>query len=356
MTDFKRINGSWKSDRIEGTDAPEYIRGFHSGDLIFGGGGRDLLRGQWGNDYLYGQEGHDLLEGGEGDDSLAGGKGNDWLQGDDSGDSSGRDTYVFRPGDGFDYIYTLDQHDTLKFVWADGTPAKFSMVERNGNAVIVYGDGGTDDDTVYTYYEVDEDGCWRQADTPDGGAGGGTVTIGNMSLAQFKASGMGVTVYGGDGKSILHGTSGRDKLYGGKGDDKLKGKGNDDSLYGQDGNDRLYGQAGNDRLFGGDGDDRLYGGKGDDLMVGMAGNDTMTGGAGADQFVFRNGDGNDRITDFLDGDLIRLLEVGHGYDGLTIVDDADGNAVITYGGENGGTITLVNVAAGDLGESDFLFA
>jgi Ca2+-binding RTX toxin-like protein len=45
----------------------------------------------------------------------------------------------------------------------------------------------------------------------------------------------------------------------------------------------------------------LVGTAGHDIINGKAGNDVLTGGAGADTFIFRPGDGADRITDFASG-------------------------------------------------------
>lgn len=57
--------------------------------------------------------------------------------------------------------------------------------------------------------------------------------------------------------------------------------------------------------------DTLIGTTGDDIIRGNAGADVMTGGDGADTFILSNGDGQDRITDFVAG-TDRLLF--HGID------------------------------------------
>ena len=328
-------------------------------DTLIGAEGDDFLYGgiAWSSDKLYGRDGNDVLWGGNGDDYLDGGKGNDELAGSRSS-WAWQDTYVFRLGDGFDYIKYLRANpekqdipdhwgnDIIEFLWGDEDAGRFQFTERGGDVVIIYGDGGTEDDTVYTYHRY----------YTNGGDGGGTIRIGNMSLAEFKESGVGFTIRGGDGDNTLHGAFGRDKIYGGKGDDTLKGKRRDDELYGQDGDDTLYGGKGNDIMFGGAGNDYLGGGKNDDILWGGTGDDTLRGGFGSDRFSFRKGAGNDTIWDFGDDDTIQLDGVGHGFDGLTIVNDENGNAVVTYGDDaGGGAITLLDVTAESLSEADFLF-
>jgi Ca2+-binding RTX toxin-like protein len=81
-------------------------------------------------------------------------------------------------------------------------------------------------------------------------------------------------------------------LYGGIGNDVLASGLADDLVYGGNGNDRLRGNAGDDSLYGGNGSDTLRGDRGDDVLW---------GGRNADIFVFRRGDGNDRIADFENG-------------------------------------------------------
>ncbi len=357
MADLKRITGTYGHDILFGDNSSEYIKGLYGDDFVFAGGGDDVVRGGQGDDMIYGQGGHDDLIGDEGDDGLAGGKGNDWLSG-----SSGADTFAFRLGDGFDYIYDWDWHDTIQFVWGDADVGRFRFTDRDGDAVIVYGDGGTDGDTVHTLFEKNEEGKWCRK-TTDSGDGGGTVQIGGMSLARFKELGIGFDIRGGDGDNKLHGAFGRDKIYGGAGDDTIRGHNGNDRLYGQDGDDTLRGGKGADTLHGGDGGDTLFGGKGadtlhggdgGDTLFGGTGADTLHGGAGSDVFAFREGHGTDTIQDFGDGDTIRLIRAGDDFAGLTITDDGNGNAVVAYG-TAGDTVTLLNVAADSLSEDDFLF-
>jgi Ca2+-binding RTX toxin-like protein len=72
-------------------------------------------------------------------------------------------------------------------------------------------------------------------------------------------------------------------------------------LYGADGHDTLYGRNFVDELRAGWGHDLLNGGLGNDILLGEQGNDYLIDGAGDDLFVFRNGDGNDIVADFIGG-------------------------------------------------------
>jgi Ca2+-binding RTX toxin-like protein len=107
----------------------------------------------------------------------------------------------------------------------------------------------------------------------------------------------------GDGNDIARGGAGEDSLYGGRGNDLLVGGGGRDLLEGGQGRDRLLGGDKADYLSGGDGADELDGGARGDWLDGGRGDDRLTGGDGAeaDHFVFRQGDGDDVITDFQDG-------------------------------------------------------
>lgn len=154
------------------------------------------------------------------------------------------------------------------------------------------------------------------------------------------------------------GTAGADTLRGTRRDDRLYALAGDDRLAGREGADRLYGADGLDLIRGGAGRDALAGGDGADVLHGGRGNDRLAGGAGGDVFVFADGFGQDRVSDFGVGrDRIDLravagigsfadLRAGHlarsGPD--TIIDDGAGN-----------TITLAGIDADILGAKDFLF-
>ena len=149
------------------------------------------------------------------------------------------------------------------------------------------------------------------------------------------------------GNDELEGRGGNDRLYGGKGNDELDGDAGNDTLKGGSGNDDLDGGAGNDVLRGGKGNDEIDGGRGDDLLF---------GGKGADIFKFDSRDGDDTIGDFQNGvDRIEFDIDRLGFNDLTIQNNADGDAVITWNDPAGSSITLTGVDASSLDRSDFIF-
>ncbi len=213
-------------------------------------------------------------------------------------------------------------------------------------------------------------------------------------------------LWGGKGNDLIHGGSGNDKIWGDEGNDTLRGGGGDDVVQGGSGDDRVYGNDGNDivvggwdndfvyggdgkdRVYGGHGNDRVGGGKGDDKVMGGTGNDTVIGGLGDDVlwgcgyhyydatgaggqewyvgdwlylngrgddvFVFQNreGEGNDVIKDWGDGDNDRIEIKGTTYSELNIYQDG-AHTVIKYGEDN--SITLENTLATSIDETDFIF-
>ncbi|MHB8149271.1 MAG: VCBS domain-containing protein [Desulfobulbia bacterium] len=147
------------------------------------------------------------------------------------------------------------------------------------------------------------------------------------------------------------------------GEDTVARTGSDaDLLIGRDGkNDILTGQGGNDLLIGLGGDDILEGGKGDDVLVGGKGNDT---------YIWRPGDGNDRIIEERDSDgkihgTIRIE--GQNYDlllgGAFIQQDSDniwkanfGNNEITLTHNSPWKLILADgseIELGDFQDGDF---
>lgn len=208
--------------------------------------------------------------------------------------------------------------------------------------VVYHGEGGLDGSyffadfvtgALYTLHMVDGKavGATERTEQVKGDAVNGIVDFGTDANGNLYA----VTF---DGR-IIHLTPGK-----GAGDGA-------DSLHGGDGADKLYGGAGNDKLSGDAGRDRLDGG---------IGNDLLTGGSDADRFVFKDGSGNDRITDFTakgqNHDVIDLTQ----FHGIKNFAELMGNHVTEHGGnvviESGGdSIVLVGLEKTDINRQDFDF-
>ena len=141
-------------------------------------------------------------------------------------------------------------------------------------------------------------------------------------------------------------------MIGGEGDDFLVGA------------DRTTGarDGGSDWLIGGVGDDSIKGRGGEDFIEGGAGNDRMDGEEGSDTFIYRLGDGIDRLSDTGSGDNDHdTLEFGSGIeqDDLVIVARSSGEELSLFinGDTSGDRIDLRGNTFGQRsGIEEFAFA
>ncbi|TDL90485.1 calcium-binding protein [Meridianimarinicoccus aquatilis] len=120
------LNGGSGDDSLYGDQGNDIVAGANGDDAIFGGAGNDKLRGEAGNDaisggfgqdYLDGGTGNDTLNGGDAADKLVGGTGSDVIEG-GSGDDQlwggnwsadgDADTFVFKAGDGKDFVHDFE--------------------------------------------------------------------------------------------------------------------------------------------------------------------------------------------------------------------------------------------------------
>lgn len=316
------VNGSDLAEVIWGDDGDDVLYGNGGDDILSGGNGFDELFGGDGRDTLYGNGGNDLILGGQGRDTIFGSEGYDEIYGDDGRDvlsGDGGNDYI-SGGNGGDRISGGGGNDEI-----DGG-ARVDVIEGGGGNDLIEGGGG--------------------ADRIDGGTGSDEL-------------------HGDAGADILKGEAGRDHLFGGVGADQLFGGGGRDFLDGSTGADELNGGSGNDTLDGGSGADFLDGGSGNDILIGGSGNDelsggsgndTMTGGGGVDQFVFKNNDKEDVITDYDVGtDYLSLDSAlwGGGKTEAQVVSDhaglVGGIVVFSFGSD---TLTLEGVTSIDGLEND----
>ena len=191
------------------------------------------------------------------------------------------------------------------------------------------------------------------------GGGDNDRLEGNDGRDKLKGDDGNDALFGHAGDDALHGGQGNDDLDGGSGRDKLKGNAGTDRLFGRADNDTLKGGSGDDQLDGGDQNDHLHGGSGNDTLEGGRGNDVMKGGSNADTFVFDNGHGNDRITDFNAKNPSEKIDLGgvSGFNSFQDVREAasqkNGHVIIDTGDDS--SILLTNVVLKHLDAGDFLF-
>ena len=153
---------------------------------------------------------------------------------------------------------------------------------------------------------------------------------------------------------------GNGPLIGGDADDLLIASGNGNSMDGGAGNDVLIGLSGNDLLQGGSGDDELRAGAGNDTLEGDAGRDRLQGGAGNDTYIYRIGDGIDRIGDS-GGDTGDMIAFGSGITPASLVLTASSHGeevVVTFAGGNAGDAIILSgqLFAQQAGIDGFTFA
>jgi Ca2+-binding RTX toxin-like protein len=297
--------------------------------------------------HIDGGLGDDSIVTGEFDDTLYGGSGDDTLDG-----GSGDDTYVYRKGDGNDFIkYHYFNSGVDQLILMDIHPEEITVRQSDDDIVLEItetGVGVTLERQMSTNYNaVDKvvfaDGTqWGAATLAANARYLGTE--GNDVL--FVPGSTASKIYGLAGNDIILGGRYNDILDGGEGDDSLSGENGDDVLNGGAGVDILFGGIGSDTLNGGEGDDTLFGGEGDDVLNGGAGDDILFGGTGADTFVFTDlSSGMDVIDDFEDGidrldfdgrfafDDLAIEQIGE--DTLLTIDDPEfGMASITLTGFN----------------------
>jgi Ca2+-binding RTX toxin-like protein len=238
---------------------------------------------------------------------------------------------------------------------------------RSGNDVFI-SDGGTVTETVYGGNGNDS---FRLGDDVvslvelSGGGIDSVFSAASYVLGDFleKLTLTGSNAVDGTGNSsnnTLIGNSAVNVLLGAGGRDIVRGGGGNDHMEGGAAGDRLAGSVGHDVLLGDGGFDRLVGGGGRDHLTGGIGNDTLNGGGGRDYFIFADGFGSDKITDFLARgvrhdlvDLTGLTNIISYTDLKTNHMHQEADGVVIVDGSN--RILLEGVDLADLVKGDFLF-
>jgi Ca2+-binding RTX toxin-like protein len=310
--------------------------------------------------YTYGPASQAVLNGGAGQDNLS-----------LSSFSGKNQSIAFSSGDRVVQAdgLTIDQIETLHWQSGSGNDKLSLTVKATGN--YAWHANGGQDHAILDLSHIGGQAQFRYSGTQGNGqwtVGGEQVKLGLYGIEKLTITGNAQQntfiggsfenmFYGGGGADNLTGGALQDRLYGQSGADSLGGAGGDDILYGGGGNDTIAGEAGNDRLYGGaghdqlfgdlhggvTGDDQLFGGTGHDRLHGGLGSDDLTGGAGRDKFIFRKGDGTDRVLDFELGlDKIDLRQTRFDADDL-IFTQHSGYVEITFVGDDSADGTQIQV-------------
>ncbi|MBR0103098.1 MAG: hypothetical protein IJQ01_06330, partial [Selenomonadaceae bacterium] len=242
------------------------------------------------------------IRGGAGNDTLIGGGSNDTLTGGD-----GADVFVWNKDDGNDLItdYTDEDTiringDTVKTKKASGDDVIFTLAGKNkitvqGGAYKIIDYIDNTGEHIYSHF-VTYNGSGTSAKLKAGYSKKSfepsdyAKYIDDLKTINASAVPHAMSIVGNDIANSIIGTADEDYINGGAGKDTIRGGEGNDSLLGGASNDYLYGGTGNDTLWGGKADDYLYGGDGEDV------------------FLYKPGEGKDRIYDYNPAfDTIKLL-------------------------------------------------
>ena len=299
----KNFNVADYGTKIKTIDASETSQGIY----ITGNGLANKIIGGEGSDTLYGAKGNDTLTGGDGADVFVYTAGKDVITDYTAGDKISLNTaYSNVTLNGSDVVFTIGK-GTLTLKKAKGKTITLIDSKNKTSSLVM--------DTNLTLTNSND----------------AAVTVG-AAVEKVDASKRtkAINIVGNDLNNSISGGTKNDSLYGGAGKDTLKGN---------KGNDKLYGQAGADKLYGGAGNDTLWGG---------AGNDILYGNSGKDVFVYKPGEGTDKIMDYWydDGDMLKILKAD-GSEGGTFKSATFDGDTLTLAINGGGSVIFEEVSAGD---------
>ncbi|MBE8949658.1 MAG: calcium-binding protein [Quinella sp. 3Q1] len=270
---------------------------------ISGGAGNDFFgngaRTEWNSD----TETWEPVETGD-NVTLNGGTGNDYIY-----NEAGKNViFQYNTGDGKDTIEGFNETSTLSI--AGGT---YTSTKSGDNVIVTVGKGKISLMGAASLSAVTIDGVKKTSKT---------LTVTNKSKSP-------VTV---DATTKIIDASTRTK--------NIKIAGNDAANI-------IFGGTKNDSIRGGAGADKIYGGSGNDTLWGDAGSDSLYGGAGKDTFIYKPGEGTDKIFDYASGDMLKILKTD-GKDGGTFTKGTFSKGNLTLAISGGGSVIFDGVSKGDV--------
>ncbi|AEV38854.1 Hemolysin-type calcium-binding region [Pseudovibrio sp. FO-BEG1] len=393
MYGFEEFQGANLTDSVRGAsdDVNYHLDGGGGNDTLRAEGGDDTLIGGDGNDTLMGGDGADILRGGNGHDTLIGGNGNDTLSGGVGDDKyyvhDSNDLVIENLNAGIDTIFSdvsftlADNVEHLNLTGESDINATGNVLDNTltgndgdnqlngsaGNDTLNGGSGndtlrgGVGDDKYYVHDTNDlvienlnagidtifSDVSFTLADNVE------HLNLTGESDINATGNSLDNTISGNGGDNVINGASGSDLMFGGEGNDTYFVDNAGDTIIEavNSGIDTiisgvsfkltyniedltLTGTADN-YAVGNSEDNTIIGNDGDNHIEGGAGTDILTGGAGSDLFNFREGMGNDIITDFEVG--IDKINIPAGpppdYPDFVITDVGDGT-LVEYNGDS----------------------
>jgi Ca2+-binding RTX toxin-like protein len=454
------LTGTEEADTLTGTAGVDHLYGLAGDDILDGGAGLDTLTGGAGNDSYVIDASNDLvveiqdegidavvasvsytltenvedlvltgldaingtgnsanntltgnaeansLFGGEGNDTLIGGVGNDFLDG-----GTGGDVYLYKRGDGADFITDYDQGDgsidTLRF---DSSIAVGDITITRNTSVMYLNIAGTTDQITLSSWPFEGVSPIERIEFADGTV---WTSADFWSQSVFRGTAGDDSLSGTSEGEIFDGGAGNDTLVGGAGGDvylykrgdgsdfiedydegeggvnilrfddsilvgditvtrdpsnlylKIAGTADQITLNGWPSNDihpidrvefangvvwsgaDLLSKAGSIVFQGTAGDDVLGGAEGADVFDGGAGNDMLMGGGGGDVYLYKRGDGSDVIYDDQGDGSIDTIRFDGSIAVMDITVTADGANLYLSIAGTTDQITIGNAVASD---------
>ena len=264
--------------------------------------------------------------------SINGGKGNDAIKilgsattvtggaGNDTITSNGKSNlFVFSSGDGSDEIYNYGKNDTIKVADKSKVTAKvegWDVILSIGKCSLTVEDAAHDNKKITLVNSKDK-------------------VISPISSNIYSTD----TII--NGKSVTLNADFESNTFDAANFTKVDGSNLTDGIW-------IEGSSESNTIIGGASDDSINGGAGADSLWGGAGNDTLYGGYDSDTFVYKPGEGIDRILDYSynEGDMLKILKADGSEGGsFTKSKFSDGTLSLTISG--GGKVVFDYVATGD---------
>ncbi|SMX38034.1 Hint domain-containing protein [Octadecabacter ascidiaceicola] len=318
--------GDPDGDQVDDTDA--ILEGHEpNDDLIEAGAGDDTVMAGLGDDTVYGEAGNDLIIGQDGTDTIYGGSGDDIING-------GVDADTIFGGDGDD---------------------RFVQEANFGNDVIEGGEGGTDNDEIWSTQNVDITVTTSGDEAGTISDGTSTATFTEIEAIQTEGGNDTINLSGGSAGMTVDSGAGDDTITGGVGNDVIDTGTGDDLVHTNNGDNTITLGTGDDEIILGNGDETAYGGTGQDIfhVDDTSGTNTVVGGEGNDGFgdilnsndptpvnVTTSGDEAGTMTTgttTVTFSEIEVIQTDSGNDTVDISNDSFGMTVFAYDGDD--TIT-----------------